>query len=793
MEELVVPLRALTRASVPIAGGKAANLGELLKAGFPVPEGFVVTANAFRRFLAYNQLEGKIAALLEEVQAREPTPALLEDVSHRLRKLIVSAPMPRELEEAIVQAYNALSDEQGEAAAYVAVRSSATAEDAPDASFAGQQETYLNVSSPEGVIEKVKVTWSSVFTPRSIFYRLQRGISLQEITTSTIVQKMVDARSAGVMFTLNPVTGDDSQLVIESNWGLGESVAAGLVTPDSFVVDKGSLKILERRISRKKVMHVRDPKTGRTVQQAVPQEMMERPSLTDEEVIALAELGIRIERHFGRAMDVEWAIDKGRPFPSNIFILQARPETVWSRKEQRREAIRPAPEAEAAAAVVLKGIPASPGVYSGAAKVVATPAEAAEKMTKGDILVTKATNPDWVPYMRLAGAIVTDEGGYTAHAAIVSRELGIPCVVGTQKATELMKTGKVYTVDGKAGLVYEGVKEELVRPAERRPEAGPPLVEVPITGTKVFMNLGVPDKIEEYAHLPFDGIGLMRVEFIMASYIGDHPNYMIETGRSQEFVERMAEAIARVARAIYPRPVVVRFSDFKTNEYAQLRGGESYEPKEDNPMLGWRGVSRYISRQYEKAFRLECRAIRKCREELGLRNVWVMLPFVRTTWEVERCLTLLEEEGLKRGPDFKVWLMAEVPSVIFLADRFAKLCDGFSIGSNDLTQLILGVDRDSQLLPSLDPRYFDERDEAVRRAISHLISVAHEHGVTVSICGQAPSQYPDFTEFLIRQGIDSISVNPDVVVQTRRLVASAERRVLLEKALSQGKDPEHLG
>lgn len=788
MERLVVPLEGVSKEDVAAVGGKAANLGELIKAGFPVPRGFVVTSSAFRKFLSYNQLEDKIAKLLEEIEAKEPTPSQLEQVSLRLRKLIVSAPLPKELEEAIVEAYNSLSDEQAEVAAYVAVRSSATAEDAQDASFAGQQETYLNVSSPEGVIEKVKVTWSSVFTPRSLFYRLQKGISLHEITTSTIVQKMVDARSAGVMFTLNPVTGDESQVVIESNWGLGESVAAGLVTPDSFVIDKRSLKVVERRISRKRVMHVRDAKTGRTVQQQVPDELAEKPSLSEEEALFLAELGMRIEKHFGRPMDIEWAIDKRQAFPSNVYILQARPETVWSGRRGQAKAEEARPEAPPAAAVVLKGIAASPGVYAGEAKVVYTPSEAAEKMRKGDILVTRATNPDWVPYMRLAGAIVTDEGGYTAHAAIVSRELGIPCVVGTQRATQAMVTGRTYTVDGKAGLVYEGVKEELVKPMERRAEAAPVAIEAPITGTKIFMNLGVPDKIEEYAHLPFDGIGLMRVEFIMASYIGDHPNYMIETGRSQEFVEKMAEAIARVARTIYPRPVVVRFSDFKTNEYAQLRGGESYEPKEDNPMLGWRGVSRYISRQYERAFRLECRAIRKCREELGLKNVWVMLPFVRTTWEVERCLRILEEEGLQRGPDFKVWLMAEVPSVIFLADRFAKLCDGFSIGSNDLTQLILGVDRDSQLLPALDPRYFDERDEAVRRAISHLIKVAHEHGVTVSICGQAPSQYPDFTEFLIRQGIDSISVNPDVVVQTRRLVASAEQRLLLESAISRRED-----
>jgi len=448
----------------------------------------------------------------------------------------------------------------------------------------------------------------------------------------------------------------------------------------------------------------------------------------------------------------------------------------------------------------VKGLAASPGVAYGVAKVCLTLEDAKTLMQKGDILVTKMTDPDWVPYMRLASAIVTDEGGMTAHAAIVSRELGIPCIVGTREATKVIQTGKDYTVDARTGVVYEGLVEDLLGKKEEKPAAAAAapleIVVKPVTATKIYMNLGVPEKIVEYKNLPFDGIGLMRIEFIMASYVGDHPLYLLETGRGDVLVNKLAEGIAMVAREIYPRPVVVRFSDFKTNEYRQLKGGEKYEPHEDNPMLGWRGVSRYISPQYEKAFRLEVRAIRKVRDEMGLGNVWVMAPFVRTLWEAEKFIKLLADEGLESGRDFKVWAMAEVPSIVFLAEEFSRYFDGFSIGSNDLTQLTLGTDRDSAILPKIDPRYFDERDPAVKTAIAMLIEKAHNspYGYrTVSICGQAPSVYPEFTEFLVRQGIDSVSVNPDVVARTRELVSAIERRILIEKTLGIDHYDEDLG
>ncbi|MEM2743634.1 MAG: phosphoenolpyruvate synthase [Nitrososphaerota archaeon] len=787
-EKLILWFEEVRKEDVPLVGGKNANLGEMINAGIPVPPGFAITAYAYKKFITETGIAEKIYEIIKEKVVDPNNPEQYEQASKEIRKLIEATPMPKEIENEIRKAYKQLSKKVGAVEVSVAVRSSATAEDLPDASFAGQQETYLNVNGESEVLEKVQKCWSSLFTPRAIFYRTQKGFPHEKVLISVAVQKMVNSRSAGVMFTINPVTGDRNQIVIEGNWGLGESVVSGAVSPDDFIVDKNNFNIIEKRISTKAVEYIRDPKTGKTIHATIPTERQNAPCLSDEEIIYLAKLAKRIEEHYGRPQDIEWAIDKDGKFPDNIFIVQSRPETVWSLKEEKPkvEVTKVATPTIAEKVIVVKGLPASPGLYAGKAKVVLTTEDAAKLIQKGDILVTKMTNPDWVPYMRVAGAIVTDEGGMTCHAAIVSRELGIPCIVGTGNATKALITNKEYTVDAKSGIVYEGILEEVVAkpimPSAVGIEAPLAFAEpVPITATKIYMNLGVPEKIEDYKNLPFDGIGLMRVEFIMASYIGEHPNYLLESGQAEKFINKMAEGIAQVARAIQPRPVVVRFSDFKTNEYRQLKGGEKYEPTEDNPMLGWRGVSRYISPQYEKAFRLECKAIKKVRDEWGLKNVWVMLPFVRCTWEVEECLRIMKEEGLERSRDFKIWLMAEVPSIIFMADEFSELCDGFSIGSNDLTQLILGTDRDSAILPAIDSRYFDERDPAVKRAIAHLIETAHKKGVTVSICGQAPSVYPEFTEFLIRCGIDSVSVNPDVVIQTRKLVASIEQKILLER------------
>jgi len=784
-EKLILWFEDLRKEDIPLVGGKNANLGEMLEAGIPVPPGFAITAYAYNKFITETGIAEKIYKFIGETVTNVSNPQQFENASKKVRRLIESTSMPYEIEKAVKGAYNELSKRTKSAEVSVAVRSSATAEDLPDASFAGQQETYLNVMGAKELIEKTVKCWSSLFTPRAIFYRTEKGFKHEQVLISVGVQKMVNAKAAGVMFTINPVTGESNKIVIEANWGIGESVVSGSVTPDNYILDKKSLRILEKKIAKKTVEYIRDPKTGETIHADVPRERQEKPCLTDKEIIKLAELAKHIEEHYGRPQDIEFAIDRDLSFPENSFIVQSRPETVWSLVTKPPEIGAPKPPTPplqpAERKVAVKGIAAGKrDIGAGIAKVVLTPEDASKLVEKGDVLVATMTNPDYVPFMKLSEAIVTDKGGVTCHAAIVSRELGIPCIVGTENATKVMTTGQTYTVDARSGVVYEGIFSEPARSSAPTTATAPtPIASAPVTATKIYLNLGVPEKIEEYRNLPFDGIGLMRIEFILASYIGEHPLYLLETGQADKFVNKLADGIATVARAIMPRPVVVRFSDFKTNEYRELKGGEKYEIIEANPMLGWRGASRYISEWYEKAFRLECKAIKKCREEWGLKNVWIMLPVIRTLWEAKKCLEIMKNEGLERTRDFKVWFMAETPSIAIVADEFSKLCDGYSIGSNDMTQGILMIDRDSERLGLMG--YFDERDPAVKRILAHLIKVSHEHGCTVSICGEGPSNLPDFTEFLVRCGIDSISVNADAVISVRQLVASLEQKILLEQ------------
>ena len=776
----------LRKEDISIVGGKCANLGEMLQAGIPVPPGFAITAQAYEKFITETGIAKKIYKIIEKTVTDINDPHQYEKASKEIRQLIKSTPILPQIEKAIKNAYDELGKRTKSSRVFVAVRSSATAEDLPDASFAGQQETFLNVKGAKELVEKTVRCWSSLFTPRAIFYRAQKGFEHEQVLISVAVQKMVDAKVAGVTFTINPVTGEPNQIVIESTWGLGESVVSGAITPDNYITDKNTLEIISKKIAKKAVEYVRDSKTGKTIHHNVPIERQGQPSLTDEEIVKLTELANRIEKHYdGKPQDIEWAIDRHLAFPENIFIVQSRPETVWSLKmvPSKVEAKPTPPSRPMERKVVVKGIAAGKrAVGAGLAKVVITPDDASKLMKKGDVLVTTMTNPDYVPFMKLSAAIVTDKGGVTCHAAIVSRELGIPCIVGTENGTQIMTTGKEYTVDARSGVVYEGIMEEFVRQAESPMTEITPstaIMSAPITATKIYLNLGVPDMIDKYKNLPFDGIGLMRIEFILASYIGEHPMYLLETGQADKFISKLAEGIATVARGIQPRPVVVRFSDFKTNEYRELKGGEKYEIVEANPMLGWRGTSRYISKWYEKAFRLECKAIKKCREEWGLTNIWVMLPVVRTVWEAKKCLRIMKDEGLGRSRDFQIWFMAETPSIAIMADEFSKLCDGFSIGSNDMTQGILLIDRDSERLGLMG--YFDERDPAIKRILAHLIRVAHQYGRTVSICGEGPSNLPDFTEFLVKCGIDSVSVNADAVVRTRQLVASIEQKILLKQ------------
>jgi len=785
-EKLIIWFEDLRKEDIPLVGGKNANLGEMLQAGIPVPPGFAVTAYAYNKFITKTGLAEKIYKTIEETVTAVSNPQQFEKASKEIRKLIEAIPMPRDIETAIRKAYTILSKITKSAKVLVAVRSSATAEDLPDASFAGQQETYLNVAGTKELTEKTVKCWSSLFTPRAIFYRTEKGFKHEQVLISVGVQEMINAKAAGVIFTINPVTGESDQIIIEANWGIGESVVSGSITPDNYVVDKKTLKILKKRIATKTVEYIRDPKTSKTIHADVPADRQEQQCLTDEEITRLSELAKRIEEHYaGYPQDIEFAIDRNLPFPENVFIVQSRPETVWSLEKAPPKIEAPKPPTPFAQPVerkvAVRGIAAGKrAIGAGLAKLVLTPEDASKLMKKGDVLVTTMTNPDYVPFMKLSGAIVTDKGGVTCHAAIVSREMGIPCIVGTENATKVMVTGQEYTVDAKSGVVYEGIMSEFAGSTTSATAPTPTaIISAPITATKIYLNLGVPEMIEEYKNLPFDGIGLMRLEFILASYIGEHPLYLLETGQGDKFVNKLAEGIATVARVIQPRPVVVRLSDFKTNEYRELKGGEKYEIVEANPMLGWRGASRYISEWYEKAFRLECKAIKKCREEWGLKNVWVMLPMIRTVWEAKKCLEIMKDEGLERSRDFQVWFMAETPAIAIMADEFSKLCDAYSIGSNDMTQGILMIDRDSERLGSMG--YFDERDPAIKRILAHLIKVAHEHGCTVSICGEGPSNLPDFTEFLVRCGIDSISVNADAVISTRQLVASLEQKILLER------------
>ena len=788
-KELVSWFENLRVTDIPLVGGKNASLGEMINAGLPVPPGFAVTAYSYEKFIEETHLVEKIYKIINEVITDKNDPRQYDVASKQIRELIEKTPMSKDIEVAVKSAYEEMNKKLNLKDTFVAVRSSATAEDLPDASFAGQQETFLNIRGTRDLMDKVRKCWSSLFTPRAIFYRNEKGFAHEKVFISVGVQKMVNSRAAGVMFTLNPMTGERSEIMIEGNYGLGETVVSGAVNPDNFVIDKNTTTIKERRLAKKTIMYLRDPKTGSTIHSDIPEDKQRLQCVSDEEVLKLADLAKRIERHYGKPMDIEWAIDQDLPFPDNVFIVQARPETVWSSKSSEISEKPEEKKGEAQLKVVARGISAGKRGYgSGVAKVVLDPEEANREMKKGDILVTDMTNPDYVPFMKIASAIVTDKGGVTSHAAIVSRELNIPCVVGTETATQVMKTGQQYSVDSRNGVIYEGIIAQAVEPANTtQATAAAALVQTvesaPVTATKIYMNLAIPDKIEEYKNLPFQGIGLMRTEFIFADYIREHPLSFVESGQTQKMVDKLSEGIATVARAIQPRPVVVRFSDFKTNEYRDLKGGEKYEIVEENPMLGWRGCSRYISKWYEPAFRLECQAIVKCRVEWGLKNVYVMLPMVRTLWEAKKVLEIMKQEGLERNRDFKIWFMAETPSIAILADEFSKLVDGFSIGSNDMTQGILMIDRDSERLGQMG--YFDERDPAVKRIISRLIRVAHENGCTVSICGEGPSNLPDFAEFLVRAGIDSISVNNDTVLATKQNVAAVEQKIILERLAEQ--------
>jgi len=735
----------VTKDDVPSVGGKGANLGEMTRANIPVPPGFIITAYAYFDFLQRAKITDKIRELLKPLDANDSKQ--LQQIAGEVKQVILNAPMPPDVASEIKEAYIKMGK------GLVAVRSSATAEDLPEASFAGQQRTFLNVQGEEEVVAAVQGCWASLFEPRAIFYREQQGFDHFKVGIAVPVQKMVQSQASGVMFTLEPVTSDRSKIIIEAVFGLGESIVGGEVTPDLYIVDKEGLKISTKKIGTQDWKLVRNPASGdkeANIQVPLPPSSQSQQKISDDDIIHLAKLGKQLEDHYQFPQDIEWAIEDNQ-----VFIVQTRPVTTI------REVAEVTHEIEAP--ILLTGASASPGMASGPAKIIPE-ASQIDKVVSGDILVAEMTTPDFVPAMKRAVAIVTDRGGRTSHAAIVSRELGIPCVVGAEGATTTLTDGRIITVDGSQGKVYEG------RVAKEKMTAVTDILREQIkTKTKVYVNLAQPELAEKVAAHNVDGVGLLRAEFIIAQ-IGEHPSYMISQNRGGEFTDKLAAGLTIFAKAFNPRPVVYRTTDFKTNEYRALIGGQEYEPEEENPMLGYRGCSRYI-REVD-VFKIELDAIKKVRQKY--KNLWVMIPFVRTVDELAGAKRIMEAEGLKRSDDFQLWMMAEVPSNIFIMEKFVEVgIDGISIGSNDLTQLTLGIDRDSPKLAE----EFDERNEAVLTALERAIKVTKSMGVTSSICGEAPSVYPEITEKLVEWGITSVSISPDMIGKTREIIAKAEERL----------------
>ncbi|MEN9780141.1 MAG: hypothetical protein RL014_1289 [Pseudomonadota bacterium] len=786
---LVVPFEKLRMTDVEAVGGKNASLGEMisqLPQGVRVPTGFATTAHAFRQFLKHNALNARIAARLQSLDTEDVR--ALAAAGAEIRGWLEAQPFPADLEQAIRDAFATLS--AGNAAASFAVRSSATAEDLPDASFAGQQETFLNVVGIESVLHKVKEVFASLYNDRAISYRVHKGFAHADVALSAGIQRMVrsDLGAAGVMFTIDTESGFEEVVFITSSYGLGETVVQGAVNPDEFYVHKPMLRagrkaVIRRTLGSKLIQMVfasdaEKAASGKLVKTVdVSTEQRNRYSLTDADVEQLAHYALVIEQHYGRPMDIEWGKDGS---DGQLYILQARPETVKSQQQGKAELRY---KLKGRGAVLAEGRAIGQKIGTGPVRLVSGIAEM-DRVQAGDILVTDMTDPNWEPVMKRASAIVTNRGGRTCHAAIIARELGIPAVVGCGDATERLKDGTLVTVscaEGDTGFIYDGLLETEVTEVARG--------EMPKVATKIMMNVGNPQLAFDFAQLPNDGVGLARLEFIINNNIGvhpkailDYPNVDADLKKAVEsvarghasprafYVDKVAEGVATIAAAFWPKPVIVRLSDFKSNEYRKLIGGSRYEPEEENPMLGFRGAARYLSADFGEAFAMECEALRRVREDMGLVNVQVMVPFVRTLAQAERVTALLARHGLKRGErDLKLVMMCEVPSNAILATEFLQYFDGFSIGSNDLTQLTLGLDRDSGM--ELLAADFDERDPAVKAMLSRAIEACKAQGKYVGICGQGPSDHADFAHWLMEQGIASISLNPDSVIDTWKRLA----------------------
>ena len=744
---LILPFGKIRHKNLVLVGGKNASLGEMIaRTNVPIPLGFAITAEAYKRFICNAGLEKFIRETLHKTNVKNIHE--LRRAGAAIRKAIRNAPMPAELEREILKAFRKLGAER------VAVRSSATAEDLPRASFAGQQESFLNVDE-RALMRRVKDCFASLFTDRAISYREDHHFDHFRVWLAVGIQKMVRSAVSGVIFTLDPDTGHRDFVFINGSWGLGDYIVQGRVDPDQWLVHKPTHAIVTRRIATKKIMEVRTPRG--VARAAVPKNLQNKAVLSDKEILRLSDWSLAIEKMYGVPQDIEWAKD----LDGSLYILQSRPETVHAPK---KKTVYSEYRLLEKGKLLGTGLAIGRQVVSGDINVIRNASEIS-RFKSGQILVTHATDPDWEPIMKIAAGIITEVGGKTAHAAIVSRELHIPAIVGFSDATKKLRSGSKITIDctEETGRVWSGALRYEVREHA--------ITKLPKTRTKLYVNVGTPEVALDVSQLPVDGVGLARQEFIINSYIGEHPLAMIEQKRGDEYTDKLVEGIAKIAAAFWPRPVIVRLSDFKTSEYRGLKGGARFEPTEENPMLGWRGASRYITPKFEPAFRLECRALRKVRDVMRLRNVVIMVPFCRTIEEGKAVLRVMAREGLKRGRNgLKIYVMAEIPSNCLLADEFSKLFDGFSIGSNDLTQLTLGIDRNSEIVA----RSFDERNDAVKQLIHNLIGRAHAHRRAVGICGEAPSNYPDFTAWLMKEKIDSISVEADAAIRTRLLIKKAE-------------------